>query len=103
MQTVALRAAAGFLAAFGLVTSSAAQQAYPSRPIEIVVRIITPHLAKRLGQSVVILNKAGAGATLGMAYVARSAPDGYTFGAASFAFAANSAVLDKVSYDVIKD
>jgi tripartite-type tricarboxylate transporter receptor subunit TctC len=108
------------LAAFGLVAPSfvqqvAAQQSYPSRPIEIVVpfaaggsiditlRVIGAHLAKRLGQSVVILNKPGAGATLGMAYVARSAPDGYTFGAASFAFAANSAVLDKVSYDVIKD
>ena len=120
MKMSALRAAAGLLSAFGLVAPSsvqpvAAQQSYPSRPIEIVVpfaaggsiditlRVIGPHLAKRLGQSVVILNKPGAGATLGMAYVARSAPDGYTLGAASFAFAANSAVLDKVSYDVIKD
>jgi len=115
MKTAALRTAAGLLVAFGLVVPSSAQQGYPNRPIEIVVpfaaggsiditlRIIGQHLAKRLGQSVVILNKAGAGATLGMAYVARSAPDGYTFGAASFAFAANSAVLEKVSYDVIKD
>jgi tripartite-type tricarboxylate transporter receptor subunit TctC len=115
MRMAALRTAAGLLAALGLVAASSAQPSYPSRPIEIVVpfaaggsiditlRIIGQHLAKRLGQSVVILNKAGAGATLGMAYVARSAPDGYTFGAASFAFAANSAVLDKVSYDVIKD
>jgi tripartite-type tricarboxylate transporter receptor subunit TctC len=115
MKTAALQAAAGLLAAFGLVAPSSAQQSYPSRPIEIVVpfaaggsiditlRIIGPHLSKRLGQNVVFLNKAGAGATLGMAYVARSAPDGYTFGAASFAFAVNSAVLDKVSYDVIKD
>jgi tripartite-type tricarboxylate transporter receptor subunit TctC len=103
MKMSALRAAAGLLSAFGLVAPSsvqpvAAQQSYPSRPIEIVVpfaaggsiditlRVIGPHLAKRLGQSVVILNKPGAGATLG-----------------SFAFAANSAVLDKVSYDVIKD
>jgi tripartite-type tricarboxylate transporter receptor subunit TctC len=115
MRMAALRIAAGLLAALGLVAPSSAQQSYPSRPIEIVVpfaaggsiditlRVIGPHLSKRLGQSVVILNKGGAGATLGMAYVARSAPDGYTFGAASFAFAANSAVLDKVSYDVIKD
>jgi tripartite-type tricarboxylate transporter receptor subunit TctC len=124
MKMPALQTAAGLLsgllAAFGLaavfsVQQVSAQQSYPSRPIEIVVpfaaggsiditlRVIGPHLAKRLGQSVVILNKPGAGATLGMAYVARSAPDGYTFGAASFAFAANSAVLDKVSYDVIKD
>lgn len=115
MKIAALRTAAGLLAALSLVAPSSAQQNYPSRPIEIVVpfaaggsiditlRIIGQRLSRRLGQSVVILNKAGAGATLGMAHVARSAPDGYTFGAASFAFAANSAVLDKVSYDVIKD
>jgi tripartite-type tricarboxylate transporter receptor subunit TctC len=120
MKRAVLRTAAGLLLAFGLVAAFSArqvsaQQSYPNRPIEIVVpfaaggsiditlRVIGPHLAKRLGQSVVILNKPGAGATLGMAYVARSAPDGYTLGAASFAFAANSAVLDKVSYDVIKD
>jgi tripartite-type tricarboxylate transporter receptor subunit TctC len=120
MKAAVLRTAAGLLATFSLgaafsVQQASAQQSYPSRPIEIVVpfaaggsiditiRIIGQRLAKRLGQSVVILNKAGAGATLGMAYVARSAPDGYTFGAASFAFAVNSTVLDKVSYDVLKD
>ena len=106
----------GFLAGICLmVEPSAAQQAYPSRPIEIVVpfaaggsiditmRLVAVPLAKRLGQSVVIMNKAGAGATLGMSAVARSAPDGYTFGAASFAFAANSAVLKTVPYDPLKD
>jgi tripartite-type tricarboxylate transporter receptor subunit TctC len=116
MKTVALRARIGFLAAFCLMAgSSAAQQPYPSRPIEIVVpfaaggsiditfRIIGPLLAKRLGQGVVILNKPGGGATIGMSAVARAAPDGYTLGAASFAFAANSAVLDKIGYDPVKD
>jgi tripartite-type tricarboxylate transporter receptor subunit TctC len=115
MDMAALRTAASVLAAFGLVAPSSAQQSYPSRPIEIVVpfaaggsiditfRLIGPPLAKRLGQSVVILNKPGAGASLGMAAVARAAPDGYTLGAASFAFAVNSAVLEKLGYDPVKD
>ena len=98
-----------------LAGSAVAQQTYPSRPIEIVVpfaaggsvditiRLIGTSLSKRLGQSVVVLNKPGAGASLGMAAVARAAPDGYTFGAASFAFAANSALIDKMVYDPVKD
>jgi tripartite-type tricarboxylate transporter receptor subunit TctC len=115
MKWAALWTAAGLLATFGLVAPSLAQQSYPSRPIEIVVpfsaggsiditfRLIGEPLSKRLGQPVVILNKPGAGASLGMSAVARAAPDGYTLGAASFAFAANSAVLDKMSYDPVKD
>src|SRR6266404_1368485 len=116
MKTAALRTAISLLAGFCLmVEPSAAEQPYPSRPIEIVVpfaaggsiditfRIIGQPLSKRLGQGVVILNKPGAGASLGMSAVARAAPDGYTLGAASFAFAANSAVLDKMVYDPVKD
>jgi len=111
----ALRTAAALLAAFGLIAPSSAQQSYPNRQIEIVVpftaggsiditmRLIGASLSKRLGQPVVILNKPGAGASLGMSAVARAAPDGYTFGAASFAFAANPAVLEKISFDPVKD
>jgi tripartite-type tricarboxylate transporter receptor subunit TctC len=90
-------------------------QTWPNRPIEIVVpfaaggsiditfRLIGARLSERLGQSVIILNKPGAGGTIGMAEVARAAPDGHTLGAASFAFAANSAVLKKLPFDPLKD
>jgi tripartite-type tricarboxylate transporter receptor subunit TctC len=100
--------------AFGCGTSSA-QDSYPNRPIQIIVpfapsgsidvtfRILAPEMAKRLGQSVVVVNRPGGGATIGMNEVARAAPDGYTLGAASFAFAANSAVLASVPYDPLKD
>ncbi len=67
-----------------------AQDSYPSKPLKVVVpfpaggatdiltRAITEKLAVRLGQSVVIENKPGAGANIGAAYVAKAAPDGYT-------------------------
>lgn len=71
--------------------SEAAQaQAWPSRPITIVVpypagalsdvtaRILQPKLSEALGQSIVIENKGGAGGVIGTAQVARAQPDGYT-------------------------
>ena len=107
----------GSLAGLALMTgaASAAPQPWPNRPIEIVVpfaaggsvditfRLISTRLSQRLGQGVIILNKPGAGGTIGMAEVARAAPDGHTLGAASFAFAANSAVIKKLPYDPLKD
>jgi tripartite-type tricarboxylate transporter receptor subunit TctC len=98
-----------------LPAASAAHPAWPNRPIEIIVpfaaggsiditfRLIGTRLSDRLGQSVIILNKPGAGGTIGMSEVARAAPDGRTLGAASFAFAANSAVLKKLPFDPLKD
>jgi tripartite-type tricarboxylate transporter receptor subunit TctC len=66
-------------------------QAYPSRPITMVVpfapggasdvigRILAPKMRASLGQSIVIENVAGAGGSLSTGRVARAAPDGYTF------------------------
>ena len=74
----------------GLCAPTRAQDSYPSKPLKVVVpfpaggatdiltRAITEKLAVRLGQSVVIENKPGAGANIGAAYVAKAAPDGYT-------------------------
>ena len=67
-----------------------AQDAYPNKPIKVVVpfpaggatdiltRAITEKLAMRIGQSVIIENRPGAGANIGAATVAKAAPDGYT-------------------------
>ena len=69
----------------------AAQSTWPDRPIKVVVpyaagqgadvlmRLLGNELSKSLNQSIVIENRAGAGANIGTAYVAKSAPDGYTF------------------------
>ncbi|HUL94005.1 MAG TPA: tripartite tricarboxylate transporter substrate binding protein [Burkholderiales bacterium] len=100
-----------------LMTAAAwAQQGYPNRAVQVIVpfapggaidigvRIVGPSLSARLGQPVVVLNRPGGGATIGMNAVAKSAPDGYTLGAASFAFAANPFILgDKMPYDSVKD
>lgn len=71
-------------------TSSAVAQAWPARPIKLVVpfppgglidnmaRLVAPKLAQELGQPLVIDNKPGAGGNLGAAEVARASADGYT-------------------------
>ena len=97
-------------------TASAPAQDYPSRPITVVVpfsaggpsdvvaRIVTEHMAKTLGQSLVIENVGGAGGTLGSARVAAAAPDGYTLLAGSMGSHVAAPVLTpNVRYDSVRD
>jgi tripartite-type tricarboxylate transporter receptor subunit TctC len=84
-----LRAAA--LACAALATFSASAQAWPERPVTLVVpfpaggstdqvaRAVAPRLGEKLKQSFVVENKAGATGTIGAAFVQRAAPDGQTF------------------------
>ncbi|CAM3463798.1 LacI family transcriptional regulator [Bordetella sputigena] len=90
--------------------------AYPAKPIRLIVpfgpgsvtdqlaRIVASGLAERLGQSVVVENKAGAGGNIGAGYVAESAPDGYTLlmGAAS-TNAINPSLYSNLKFDPMKD
>ena len=112
MRSVPLLAAAILLAA----TAAAPAQDYPTRPITVVVpfsaggpsdvvaRIVTEHMAKTLGQSLVIENVGGAGGTLGSARVAAAAPDGYTLLAGSMGSHVAAPVLTpNVRYNSVRD
>jgi tripartite-type tricarboxylate transporter receptor subunit TctC len=92
-----------------------AADTWPSHPVTIIVpfsaggasdlsaRYMAQKLGERLGQTVVVENKAGASGTIGAAYVARSAPDGYTLLMVDTSFAQVTAIGTKMPYDPIKD
>ncbi len=90
-------------------------QEYPSRPIRIVVpetagissdifaRLIGEKLRQRLGQAVIVDNRAGAGQIIGSDHVARSAPDGYTILLPSATFSSSAALHPKLPFDPVND
>ena len=99
-----------------LSAGSAMAQSWPTRPIRLLVplaagstadiisRAVGTELSRTLGQPVVVENKPGAGGTIAMAEVARSAPDGYTLSFASQGtLVFNQALYEKPGYDSIKD
>ena len=93
-----------------------AQGAFPSHPITLIVpfpaggpsdvlaRSVAQPMAQKLGQPIVIENVGGAGGTIGMAKVAKAAPDGYTLGFGTIGtHVANVAVYKKLPYDPVAD
>jgi tripartite-type tricarboxylate transporter receptor subunit TctC len=102
-----------FLAA--AVASAAAAQAYPSKPIRLVLpfppgapsdlvgRTVAQKLGEQMGQNLVPDNRAGAGGTLGLALLAKSPPDGYTLMVTSPAVALTPLLYSNLSYDPIRD
>ncbi len=76
----------------------------PGGATDITARVLTEPLARVLGQPVVVDNRGGAGGSIGMAEVAKSAPDGLTLGVATLStHGVNPAVYKKLPYDPIKD
>jgi tripartite-type tricarboxylate transporter receptor subunit TctC len=96
-------------------SGSAFAQAYPSKPIKIIVpftpgsatdvmaRIIGERLNSAWGQPVVVENKAGAGGTIGIRDTARADPDGYTLALVSSGHAVNHVLYKDLGYDTLKD
>ena len=103
------------LATLGAFSSSALAQAYPAKPIilvvpfaaggptDVVARTLAATMAKSLGQSVVVENKLGAGGTLAAGHVMKAAPDGYTFLIHHNGMATSTALYRKLAYNPMTD
>lgn len=114
MSTFIFRMTLVLLAAFQMSYVKAAE-VYPSKPIKLIVpypagggtdslaRPLAQQLTNRLGQTVVVDNRGGAGGSIGMEYVARAPADGYTLLLAlTPQLAVNGALYEKIPYDPIK-
>jgi tripartite-type tricarboxylate transporter receptor subunit TctC len=93
----------------------AAAQAYPSRPIKLIVpfppggnsdllaRFLGQRMSEVMGQQFVVENRAGAGAVIGTEALAKSPPDGYSLMLADMTLTISQAVFGKVPYDPLRD
>jgi tripartite-type tricarboxylate transporter receptor subunit TctC len=102
-------------AALPVVSRVAWAQAYPTRPVrlivgapagggfDIVARLIAQWLSEQLGQPIVVENRTGAGGNIGTELVVRAPPDGYTLLMALSVNAINAAIYDNLSFNFIRD
>lgn len=117
-QTRTLQAAAALLLAGGLLfaaTSALAQQAWPNRPIRMIVpfatgggtdiqaRLFSAKLQPLLGQQIIVDNRTGAGGNIGAELVAKSPADGYTVLFQSASLAVNASLYRKLNYNATRD
>src|SRR5262247_2912265 len=109
-----LHLAAG-AAALPALSRIAWAQAYPTRPVRIIVafapagssdivaRLMGQWLSERLGQPFVIENRPGAGGNIGTEAVVRASPDGYTLLIVSSSNAINATLYDKLNFVFLRD
>ena len=109
-----LHLAAG-AAALPVMGRTASAQAYPTRPVHLVVpstagggidilaRFLGQWLSDRLGRQFVIDNRPGAGGNIGVEMVVRAPPDGYTLLLVAVTNAINATLYDKLSFNFIRD
>ena len=74
----------------------------PGGPTDVIARLVAAKLSERLGQQVVVDNRAGAGGNIGMGMVANATPDGYTIVVVSSSFVVNPGLYSKIPYDPYK-
>jgi tripartite-type tricarboxylate transporter receptor subunit TctC len=95
--------------------ASSAQPHYPSKPVRLVVgqapggatdviaRLVSPKLGEQLGQQVIVENRTGAAGSIGAAFIAKSAPDGYNLLVASSSYAINPSLYADMPFDPARD
>jgi tripartite-type tricarboxylate transporter receptor subunit TctC len=98
-----------------LPPTAAAAAGFPEKPVRWVVpsaagggtdtttRVVAPKLAELLGQQIVIENRPGASGNIGVEYVARATPDGYTLVTVISSNTSNIALMKKVPFDILRD
>lgn len=102
------------LAALG-TTHSAVAQSYPDKTIRLIVpygsgggvdvvaRTVADYISNKMGKTVVVENRAGAGGNVGSGFVVKAEPDGYTLLVASNSNAVNNSLYKNMAYDASKD
>ncbi len=117
MKAVSVRTAVALAAVtLSFAAGHALAQAYPTKPIRLIVpfppgggvdfvgRIVAKGMSERIGQQVVVENRAGANAIVGLELLKNSAPDGYVVAAASAGpLAVNPHIYRKLAYDPLRD
>lgn len=110
-----IRLSATSIFAPAVVVRAARAQAWPDRPIHLIVpiaaggptdtnaRILADQMSKVLGQQVVVDNKGGAGTNIGNGFVAHSEPDGYTILYGTSSLSANAALYRALDYSPTTD
>jgi tripartite-type tricarboxylate transporter receptor subunit TctC len=112
---IAQRFILGLCLTFAGMASSLAAEPYPTRPLrlivgfpaggptDIVARIVAQSLSERLGQQVIVENRAGAGSNIATQAVVTSPPDGYTLLLVSPPHAINATLYRKLPYNFLED
>jgi len=115
MKRVAVRLLSSCLALAVLAPAPALAQAYPSKPVKLLVgftpgggvdinaRLLAAKLSETFGQQVVVENRPGAGTNIANELVAKSDPDGYTLLFSSPAVAINKSLYRNLRYDALRD
>ena len=108
-------ACAGWVAALALPCAAQPADAFPSKPIRMIVpyppggptdltaRVVAAEMSKTLGQSIVVDNRPGASGMIGAEMVARADPDGYTFLANASLHVINQFIYPDMRFDALKD
>lgn len=103
------------VAVASLLVGAVSAQTFPTRAPRLVVpyvaggmgdfmgRVIGEAVREPLGAPFVVENRSGAGGNVGIDYVARSAPDGYTLGLVCLSYVSNAVLQSKIPYDPLKD